>query len=79
MQAGLAKRQLSFREVFTSQAVFFLLVLIAVLIRNRRFDYKSVSVRRSDPSTTVACRRRKLSHGVKNCLLHFLDPSKWWK
>jgi hypothetical protein len=29
MQAGLANRRLSFREVFTSQAVFFLLVLIA--------------------------------------------------
>ena len=54
MQAGLAKKCLSFREVFTSEAAFFLLVLIAVLIRNWRFDYESVSVWRSDRSTTVA-------------------------
>jgi len=37
MQAGLVKRRLTFREIFTSAAVIFLLVLI-VLEHCRRFD-----------------------------------------
>jgi hypothetical protein len=45
MQAGLAKKRLSLRDLFTSQAVFFLFFLIVVLMRIGRLDYRSVLVK----------------------------------
>jgi hypothetical protein len=44
MQAGLTNRELSFRDLFTSQVAFLLLVLIVVVERHYRFDYRLVSV-----------------------------------
>jgi hypothetical protein len=41
MQAGLAKKRLSFREIFTGRATFFLFVLIVVVRRPGRLNYKS--------------------------------------
>ena len=56
MQAGLAKKCLSLRDVFTSQAAFLLFVLIVVVERHYRLDYRLFSAGpwRSDDSTTVA-------------------------
>jgi IS1 family transposase len=57
MQAGLAKKRLSFRDVFTSRAAFFLFVLMMVLAGFSRFDFKSFQVglwRRGHGSTTLA-------------------------
>ncbi len=56
MQAGLVKKCLSFRDLFTSQEAFFLFVLIVVVGRHRRSDYRLVSVGlwMNDDSTTVA-------------------------
>ena len=55
MQAGLVNRCLSFRDLFTSQAVFFLFFLIVALVRNGKLDYRSVAVMfwRSRYPTTV--------------------------
>ncbi|HUV12505.1 MAG TPA: hypothetical protein VMY18_02615, partial [Acidobacteriota bacterium] len=55
MQAGLVKKCLSFREVFTSEAVLLLFVLILVLLENSVLEHRSVSIRRSsgDQSTTL--------------------------
>ncbi len=41
MQAGLAKKRLSFREIFTGRATFFLFVLIVVVRRPGRLNHKS--------------------------------------
>ena len=57
MQAGLAKKRLSFRDVFTSRAAFFLFVLMMVVAGFSRFDFKSFQVglwRRGHGSTTLA-------------------------
>ena len=56
MQAGLAKKRLSFRKVFTSRPAFFLLFLVAVLARFCRFKLQ-ISVRlcgSGQDSTTLA-------------------------
>ncbi len=45
MQAGLTKKRLSFREVFTSQSAFFLFVLIVAVARFCRFKLQIVSFR----------------------------------
>ena len=44
MQAGLVKKRLSFRDVFTSQVIFFFAFLFVDLMRNGRLHYKSVGV-----------------------------------
>ncbi len=44
MQAGLAKKCLSFREVFTSQVAFLLFVLLVVVGRHYRLDYRLFSI-----------------------------------
>ena len=57
MQAGLAKKRLSFRDVFTSQVAFFLFVLMMVVAGFSRFDFKPFQVglwRRGHGSTTLA-------------------------
>ena len=57
MQAGLAKKRLSFRDVFTSRAAFLLFVLMVVLAGFSRFDFKPFQVglwRRGHGSTTLA-------------------------
>ncbi len=57
MQAGLAKKRLSFRDVFTSRAAFFLFVLMMVAAGFSRFDFKPLQVRfwrRGNGSTTLA-------------------------
>ena len=57
MQAGLAKKRLSFREVFTSQSPFLLFVLIVAVARFCRLELQIVSVRlweSSQDSTTLA-------------------------
>ena len=41
MQAGLAKKRLSFRDVFTSQVAFFLFFLMVVVARYARLDLRS--------------------------------------
>ena len=41
MQAGLAKKRLSFRDVFTSRAAFFLFVLMMVVAGFSRFDFNA--------------------------------------
>ncbi len=56
-QAGLAKKRLSFRDVFTSRAAFFLFVLMMVVAGFSRFDFKPFQVglwRRGHGSTTLA-------------------------
>jgi hypothetical protein len=53
MQAGLATKCLSFRELFTSEAALFLFLMIMVLIRNCRLDFKPVSTQRSESATTL--------------------------
>ena len=42
MQAGLAKRRLSFRDVFTSQVAFFLFFLMLIVARYARLDLRYV-------------------------------------
>ena len=56
MQAGLANKRLSFREVFTSQAAFFLFFLLGVVARYARLDFRSVQFGqwRGNSSTTLA-------------------------
>jgi IS1 family transposase len=58
MQAGLVKKCLAFRDVFTSQAALLLLVLIVAVERHYRLDYDyrlfSPGLWRNDASTTVA-------------------------
>ena len=57
MQAGLTKKRLSFREVFTSRSAFFLIVLIVVVARYCRFKLRIVSFRlwgSAPDSTTLA-------------------------
>ena len=56
MQAGLAKKRLSFRDVFTSQVAFFLLFLMVVVARYARLDFRSVQFGhwRGHGSTTLA-------------------------
>ena len=55
MQAGLAKKRLSFRDVFTSLAAFLLFVLMVVAARYARLDFKSFRVELwREGSTTVA-------------------------
>ena len=41
MQAGLAEKRLSFRELFTSQAAFFLFFLMLIVARYPRLDVRS--------------------------------------
>ena len=41
MQAGLAKKRLSFRELFTSQTAFFLFFLMLIVARYPRLDVRS--------------------------------------
>ena len=56
MQAGLAKKRLSFRDVFTSRAAFFLFVLMMVVAGFSRFDFKPFRLglwRRGHGSTTL--------------------------
>ena len=56
MQAGLTKKRLSFRDVFTSQVGFFLFVLMMVVAGFSRFDFKPFQVglwRRGHGSTTL--------------------------
>ncbi len=56
MQAGLAKKRLSFRDVFTNQEAFFLFVLVMVVAGFSRFDFKSFQVglwRRGHGTTTL--------------------------
>ena len=56
MQAGLAKKRLSFRDVFTSQVAFFLFFLIVLVARYARLDLSSVQFGywRGTGSTTLA-------------------------
>ena len=56
MQAGLAKKRLSFRDVFTSQVAFFLFFLMVVVARYARLDLRSVQFGywRGSGSTTLA-------------------------
>ena len=56
MQAGLAKKRLSFRDVFTSQVAFFLFFLRVVVTRYARLDFRSVQFGqwRGNSSTTLA-------------------------
>ena len=56
MQAGLAKKRLTFRDVFTSQVAFFLFVLMMVVARYARLDLRSVQFGhwRGNGSTTLA-------------------------
>ena len=58
MQAGLAKKRLTFRDVFTSWAALFLLVLMEALAGYSRLHYKSVAFgfleKRGRGSTTLA-------------------------
>ena len=56
MQAGLAKKRLSFRELFTSQVAFFLFFLIVIVARYAKLDLKSVHFGywRGNGSTTLA-------------------------
>ncbi len=56
MQAGLAKKRLSFRDVFTSQVAFFLFFLMVVVARYARLDLRSVQFGRwrGTGSTTLA-------------------------
>ena len=55
MQAGLAKKRLSFRDVFTSQ-VAFLFFLMVVVARYARLDLRSAQFGhwRGNGSTTLA-------------------------
>ncbi len=56
MQAGLTKKRLSFRDVFTSQVGFFLFVLMMVVAGFSRFDFKPFQVglwRKGHGSTTL--------------------------
>ena len=55
MQAGLANRRLSFRDVFTSEVVMLLFLIVAVG-RNYKLDHRLISVkfRWRKYSTTVA-------------------------
>ncbi len=55
MQAGLAKRRLSFREVFTSQVAFYLFFLMVLVARYARLDLRSVRFGhwRENGSTTL--------------------------
>ena len=56
MQAGLAKKRLSFRDVFTSQVAFFLFFLMVLVARYARLDLRSVQFGhwRGNGSTTLA-------------------------
>ncbi len=45
MQAGLAKKRLSFRDVFTSRAAFLLFALMMIVARCFRLDLKSFQFR----------------------------------
>ncbi len=56
MQAGLAKKRLSFRDVFTSQVAFFLFFLMLVVARYARLDLRSAQFGhwRGNGSTTLA-------------------------
>ena len=58
MQAGLAKKRLSFRDVFTSQVAFFLFFLMLVVARYAKLDLRSVRFGywRGNGSTTLAGR-----------------------
>ena len=55
MQAGLVRRRLSFRDVFTSQVAFFLFFLMVVVARYARLDLRSVQLGRwrGNGSTTL--------------------------
>ncbi len=56
MQAGLVRRRLSFRDVFTSQVAFFLFFLMVVVARYAKLDLRSVQFGywRGQGSTTLA-------------------------
>ena len=56
MQAGLAKKRLSFRDLFTSQVAFFLFFLMVVVARYAKSDLRSVQFGywRGSGSTTLA-------------------------
>ena len=56
MQAGLAKKRLSFRDVFTSQVAFFLFFLMVLVVRYARLGLRSVQFGhwRGNGSTTLA-------------------------
>ena len=56
MQAGVANKSLSFREVFTSEAAFFLFLLMVIVARYPRLDFRSVQFGnwRGNGSTTLA-------------------------
>ena len=56
MQAGLTKKRLSFRDVFTSQVAFFLFFLMVLVARYARLDLRSVQFGhwRGNGSTTLA-------------------------
>ena len=56
MQAGLTKKRLSFRDVFTSQVAFFLFFLTVVVARYARLDLRPVQFGhwRGNRSTTLA-------------------------
>ena len=56
MQAGLAKKRLSFRDVFTSQVAFFLFFLMVLVARYAKSDLRSVQFGywRGHGSTTLA-------------------------
>ncbi len=56
MQAGLAKKRLSFRDVFTSQVAFFLFFLMVLVARYAKLDLRSVQFGhwRGNGSTTLA-------------------------
>ena len=56
MQAGLAKKRLSFRDVFTSQVALVLFFLMVLVERYARLDLRSVQFGhwRGNGSTTLA-------------------------
>ena len=56
MQAGLTKKRLSFRDVFTSQVAFFLFFLMVLVVRYARLGLRSVQFGhwRGNGSTTLA-------------------------
>ena len=56
VQAGLAKRRLFFRDVFTSQVALFLFLLMVLVARYARLDLGSVQFGhwRGNGSTTLA-------------------------
>ena len=73
MQAGLAKRRLSFREVFTTGAAFCLFFLIVVAARCCRFRLQTVSVILWDELSGLnnTCLKK---HHLRGDLLKLLPP-----